>query len=194
MALIPPLPTWDTAHPIVVHFPIGLLAIAPVFIVLSMLWGSRHREMLTSALVLVLLGTAGAMLATATGEAGERWAKGVPGVDKLVHEHEEAGELARNLFIGVTAVMLIACAVAWMRSKPMALGARWLMGAILLGVYTYPALALMEAGHLGGRLVHDHKVTVPLTAARAAADANPRAPGATPPARTGEADPDDDER
>lgn len=194
MALIPPLPTWDTAHPIVVHFPIGLLAVAPVFIVLSMLWGSRHREMLTSALVMVLLGTAGAVLATATGEASERWAKGVPGVDKLVHEHEEAGELARNLFIGVSAVVLIACAVAWARSKPMAMGGRWLLGAILLGVYVYPALTLMQAGHLGGQLVHDHKVTVPLSAARAAADAAAGVPSVTPSTPAGEREKNDDER
>ena len=32
--MFPPMPSWEAAHPLVVHFPIGLLFFAPVLLVM----------------------------------------------------------------------------------------------------------------------------------------------------------------
>jgi uncharacterized membrane protein len=37
MLTLPPLPTWQAIHPLIVHFPIALLLVAPLFIVIGTL-------------------------------------------------------------------------------------------------------------------------------------------------------------
>jgi uncharacterized membrane protein len=163
MMIVASLLTWETMHPAVVHFPIALLLTAPLFIVLSVIWPSRNREMLTSATLLVLLGTAGAGLAVATGEAAEGAAKGIAAAEETFEFHEHTAERARNLFFGVTGVMVIATLITWSlgtRLKPIGKVA---LALLLLGVYAYPAITLAQAAQAGGRLVHEFGVrAVPL--------------------------------
>lgn len=163
MSILPPLPAWESLHPAVVHFPIALLMTAPVFVVMGVVWGSRSREMFTAALLMLLLGTAGAWLATATGDAGEKWAKGVAGASEVLHEHEEHGELARNLFTGLSLAIAILTVALWVRSRPPGLGGRLLAAVVWLGLFAWPALTLAQTAHLGGRLVHDLGLRAPLS-------------------------------
>ena len=73
MGHLPPLPTWQELHPLVIHFPIALLLVAPLFIFLgAVLRKERSRVFLISALILMLLGTATLYLATQTGQAASR--------------------------------------------------------------------------------------------------------------------------
>ena len=51
-------------HPLMVHFPIALLMVAPVFVLLgAVLRDARGRNMLFSALLIMCLGTAGTFAA-----------------------------------------------------------------------------------------------------------------------------------
>ncbi len=49
---LPSLPGWDGLHPLVVHFPIALLLVAPVFVVLGLVLPRAGRGFLVGALVL----------------------------------------------------------------------------------------------------------------------------------------------
>lgn len=162
MFRIPPLPPLEGMHPLVVHVPIGLLFTAPVFVVLAMVWGAKRREMLLAGLIVVAIGTVGAVAAAWTGEAGEFAAKGIAGADKVLHRHEDLAELARNLFIGVTVLMAVVTGIVWRFHERIRFGAALLGGALLLAVYAAPALILANAAHEGGRLVHEFGVRAPM--------------------------------
>lgn len=155
MTILPPMPPADGLHPILVHFPIALLLTAPVFIILAAAWHARRREMLLSALVLVALGTLGAVAAAWSGEEGEHAAKAVASAKPVLHDHEELGELARNLFLGMTAILTVATVFVYKRGERLSRSAGVLTCAGLLLLYIAPALVLANAAHQGGRLVHE---------------------------------------
>jgi len=161
-----PIPPWEGTHPIVVHFPIALLAVAPLFIVLSMVWRRHATPMALSALILMLLGTGGAMLAVSSGEAAYHYAEDVLGVDEAtdehMEEHEEAGELSRNLFVGLTLayIGLLVLPRLWQAANETKI--RLVLYAGFLLLYLAGLGQLANTGHLGGTLVHDHGVHAPL--------------------------------
>ena len=35
MLQFPPFPTWDSLHPLIIHFPIALLLVCPLFILIG---------------------------------------------------------------------------------------------------------------------------------------------------------------
>ena len=71
MLQLPPIPSWDSIHPLIVHFPIVLLLLSPVFIIISMiLTPPKGRPYMTAALIILFLGTVSLFLAAESGEAG----------------------------------------------------------------------------------------------------------------------------
>lgn len=158
-SILPPIPASDAAHPIVVHFPIALLLVTPVFLSLGLFWRSKRAEMLLVAMVISVIGTAFAFLATSTGEAAERYAELVPEAAVVVHEHAELAELARNLFIGVTIVYGLGLVAPWKWRA-----SKWTIAAPVVGLAAFvgPAIVLANAGHEGGRLVHEFGVHAPV--------------------------------
>jgi uncharacterized membrane protein len=49
---------WNELHPLVVHFPIALLLVAPLFVLMGALWPRRTGVyFLGSALILISVGT-----------------------------------------------------------------------------------------------------------------------------------------
>jgi uncharacterized membrane protein len=151
---LPPLPPSDGLHPLIVHFPLGLLLTAPVFLLMALFWSGRRRELLLVSFVTVALGTLGAVAAVWSGENGEHAAKGVQGAGSVLHDHEELAELARNLFLGMTAVLGAATLLVYLKPKlsPRVTG---VITIALLLLYAPPGLVLANAGHQGGRLVHE---------------------------------------
>lgn len=162
MSILPPLPPWEGAHPIIVHLPIGLLAAAPVFGALALLWNSRRREFMTSTLILLALGTLGTLLAVASGEAGESVAKAIPGARPVLHEHEERAELARNVAIALTLAAGFATLLAWKWHASLRRGVWCVVSALVLLGTLALAILVARAGHEGGRLVHEFGAHAPL--------------------------------
>ena len=57
MLQFPAIPSWDALHPLIIHFPIALLLIAPIFIrvVGAALTPAKGRSYLIAAMVLLLV-------------------------------------------------------------------------------------------------------------------------------------------
>ena len=107
MFRLPPLPAWEGMHPLLVHMPLGILAIAPLLVILAMLGGRWARGLSLAAMVVILAGTIGLVLAVSSGEATEKFADGVPGAGAILDQHEEGAELVRNVFFGVSVLAMI---------------------------------------------------------------------------------------
>ena len=72
------LPPWNHLHPAIVHFPIALLSVAPLLVLVGLFWSAQRRGIHTAALILLVLGVGGLLLAMESGEAAERYARATP--------------------------------------------------------------------------------------------------------------------
>ncbi|TWT85691.1 hypothetical protein Pla123a_04980 [Posidoniimonas polymericola] len=164
---MPPTPPPGGLHVVVVHFPIALLFVVPLFVVLTAVTGLR--TMLVCTLILMLLGVGAAFVATSTGDEAMNWmgefdeeveAEDDP-YDVLDH-HEEQAIYARNLFTALT-VLYLGVGLLTTFYKPLAkIGPRILINLIFLGLWMYPVTELANAAHEGGRLVHQFGLRSPL--------------------------------
>lgn len=160
---LPPIPPLEGLHPIVVHFPIGILLIAWLPMLIGVIDKKRRNTWLASAFMLLLVGTIAAFAAIFTGEATEEIVGPASQlVENAIHDHEEAAEMARNLFI-VTTIVFLAVWLTWAKvnekkKAPVAVAG----GALIVASYTLASLALANAGHLGGVLVHQYGIQAPL--------------------------------
>lgn len=148
-------PSWDSLHPAVIHFPIALLLVAPLFVILgALLRSERGRSFAVTALILMTIGTAGAWTAVATGEANAEVIVRNGEFRGSVERHEDLAEITRNVFTVLTllyAVIVLLPVVGgevrrvWTTVIPLVFLVFYLAGAILLA----------RTAHEGGRLVHE---------------------------------------
>ncbi len=155
MLSMPPMPTWDGLHPLIVHFPVALLIVAPVFVGVGLLSRGARRPFLIAALLLMSLGTAGTWVAVPTGEAAAELADRTPEVQAAIERHEELAETTRALFTALTLVFAVIVLAPRLLGKelhgPPALGVH----AAFLVLYAAGAVILANTAHQGGRLVHE---------------------------------------
>ncbi len=149
------MPPWNHIHPAIVHFPIALLTVAPLLVLVGLLWPAQRRGMHTSAMILLVLGVGGLLLALASGDAVERFAKATPALLAGVREHELMAQKTTLVF----GLLLMTFTVLWglplvrSRELPRNLERGLLMLWLLLSLGG--VLALAQTGHAGGHLVHD---------------------------------------
>jgi len=155
--ILPPIPGPEGLHPIVVHFPIALLLVAPLFV---LLWLLRRPGMGAAALLVMLLGTGSLLAAMATGEEAEDRAEAVAAAKATLESHEELAETTRNVFAGLTIAfaLLLAAPKLIRRELPRAVGALFLLA------YVGCLLLVVKTGHEGGRLVHEFGVRADFSA------------------------------
>jgi uncharacterized membrane protein len=153
--LFPPMPAWGGMHPLLVHFPIALLLVAPIFLALGIVRRERGAHWLRAALLLSAFGMAGAWVAVESGEAAARLADRTPEITAAIERHSSLAELTRNL--STVATLLLAAVLfgpgllkrkATPRITTIAL-------IVVLGLFGVGALAVAHTGDEGGRLVHD---------------------------------------
>lgn len=143
----------DPLHPAIVHFPIVLLLLGAPLAVLAVFVRKWHLPVL--AAVVLSLGAIGAVGATITGEKDAEMAGELAGNgEQILDEHEEWGELARNL--GIIAALL-AIASSTLARKP---AAGRVVGSIVALAAVAAAFAVAQAGHYGGQVVYKHGVGV----------------------------------
>jgi uncharacterized membrane protein len=156
MLSIPPLPSWQGIHPLLVHFPIALLLVAPVFIVIGLLRKpERGAPFLFAALILMVLGTIGTFLAASSGHAAGELVEGLPQVEGTLDQHEELAQITEIVF---SALSLIFAAILfvprWMKSTANRTIST-VLPAVFLIFYAAGAVSLVNTAHQGGRLVHE---------------------------------------
>lgn len=157
------------AHPLVVHIPVAMLPLAALGVLVMLMkraWYERYRW---AVLVVGAIGTVGAILATSSGEDLEHTIGRVEGREaaRAIHEHAEAGELARTLAIVFFVALAAWVVVPWFLERrarvasagaaanveaPGGTGPAWLR-PVLMGVVALTAVSSMvsivNAGHSG---------------------------------------------
>lgn len=157
--LFPPLPSWESAHPIVVHFPIGLLLVAPLLVILGLILRPHERGLFIAALSLMVVGTLASWIAVETGEAtaglGVVPDEGAP----ILERHAQLAENARSAFTVLTLAFgaLVLVPMIWKKDLEHRLTIGLAVGFLLF--YGAACLLLVNASHAGGRLVHEFGTT-----------------------------------
>jgi uncharacterized membrane protein len=164
----------------IVHFPIALLAVAPVLLLIGML-GRTHRPWMAAGLVVMAAGTLGAWLAAASGGAAAHLAEDAPGIAGLLEQHEEMAENARTVFTVLTLAFGALLILPWALRREPAGPLRLVVHGGFLILYAAAYVYLANAAHQGARLVHEMGVHAQITTLPIAIPAPAHGP---PPARS----------
>lgn len=156
--MLPPIPAWEHVHPIVVHLPLGVLAAVPVLVAIAMCAGKSRQVFGVAALVTLVIGMAGVMLALATGEAAEDAVTIPARAVKVLEHHEDLAKVSRNIFLALTmgycAIVGVGAIMKERFKRPI-----WIVvHALFLALLAGGLISLANTGHEGGRLVHEFGV------------------------------------
>jgi uncharacterized membrane protein len=159
MIQLPPIPSWDALHPLIIHFPIGLLLIAPVFILIgALLKPEKGRAYLMTALILMVVGTATIFVAVETGEAAGKLAERTPQISAVLEHHEQLAEATQ---VGFSVLTVLFAAILWVPRLLRRASTRMavtVLPLLFLVFYGAGMLLLTNTAHNGGRLVHEFGV------------------------------------
>jgi uncharacterized membrane protein len=143
------MPNIGAYHPIIVHFAIALLILGVIFRWVSLTGRAPFTG--PAAATLLILGTVGAYLAVHSGTDAHGPVERIPGVRQAVMDHEDAGHWARNVFL-IVALLEIIALVAKKRSVQIARVALW--GSAVVGIFGFAAI--LKAADKGGDLVYSY--------------------------------------
>ena len=156
MPQFPPIPSWNSLHPMIIHFPIVLLLLSPLFVligaVLSPAKGQPYRIV---ALILLLLGTGSLFLAAATGEAASKLAARDGPVNAVLQSHEALAEESEFIFSALSAILLGIVALPRFLRREESRMTTTLMPLSFLVLYCVGILFVVNTAHAGARLVHE---------------------------------------
>ena len=159
MLQLPPMPAWNSLHVLIIHFPIALLLLSPIFILISaVLAPPKGRPYMVAALITLVLGTASLFLATSSGHSAAELAESGGPVDTVLKMHEDLGEETKIVFAGLSVISL----GMYLVPRSLRLDENRLFSTFLpaafLALYTVGVLFLINTAHAGGRLVHEFGV------------------------------------
>jgi uncharacterized membrane protein len=153
------LPPWTGLHPMLVHFPLVLLMVVPVFLALAIQRREPAGAYAISAWILLAMGALGAVAATMSGEAAESLVVATDQVREALERHSDLGEVARNIAVGL--FLAQSAFLLWVRvfKKTVGGGAANLFLVLLFLGSIGGAVVVAMAGHAGAYLVHGLGVT-----------------------------------
>jgi len=163
MLQLPPMPSWDAMHPLIIHFPIVLLLLAPFLILAGALRPrKRGRTILYVALAVMMAGTVGTYFAIASGQAAAQLAERNPQVEAVLEQHEQLAEATRIGFSVLTVIFAAILLIPGALKKTANRIASTALPLAFLVLYAGGALLLANTAHNGARLVHEFGVTAAL--------------------------------
>lgn len=175
MMQFPPAPSWDGLHPLIIHFPIALLLIAPLFVLMgAVLAPAKGRAYHLAAFILMVLGTASIFVAVESGEAAGKLAERTPEINAVLEHHSSLAETTSYIFAGLTAAFAVLFGTARLLRRHETRIVTTVLPLCLLVAYGFGVLQLVNTAHNGGRLVHEFGVK-----AIVAGTATPGAPAST---------------
>ncbi len=176
MLQLPPLPTWDALHPLIIHFPIALLFVSPVFILIgAFLRPAKGRPYLNAALILLVLGTISLFVGVHTGQAAGELVDQDPPVGAMLHAHQTLAVETTDVFVVLS---LIACGlflIPRLLGKADTLLLSRVFPLSFLVLYAVGIVFLINTADRGGRMVHEfgvHAMIAPTTEKAATPAAN----------------------
>jgi len=162
------------AHPLMVHAPVVLI---PITVLIAVVYGLIPPARQRLGWLLILFALAGAGTAYAAVESGNRFAVRKGGISPIIAEHQDFGEMVRNLagLLAVVAVVLVIVDRARHRRRRLqfaddgsphtyarARSGGVLLGAVsivltlgLLGVAGGAGYYVVRSGHSGATMVWD---------------------------------------
>lgn len=149
------MPSWSHLHPLIVHFPIALLMVAPLVVFTGMLWPSQRRGIRAIAILLLGLGSLAAVLAIATGLAAAGPAHRTPELMATVTSHENSAERTTLLYAGLTVALILIHLVPVISRREMSRRLMLILHLLWLLSSVGATLSLIQTGRLGGRMVHE---------------------------------------
>ncbi len=147
------LPGWEGLHPLLVHFPIGLLVILPLLLLLSIVIKEQNKCFTNASLIILIVGTIGAMLSVATGLAAMEVAKITEEAKEILNKHESLAAICRNLYMSLT--VFYAIFVYYANKNIMKPSLKTALQIIFIVYSLLGIWFLINTGHYGARLVHE---------------------------------------
>ena len=158
--MLPSLPPPTGLHPLVIHFPVALLLVAPLLILLSLVMKRQRVGLGAAALVLMVLGTAAAFVAVYTGNLAGELAERTPQVSATLERHEELAETSRTVFALLTGMFAV------MFGAPLVRRREWSNGLYVGVVAGVPGLLRGRHAHVGQRRAPRWSVGASIRSAR----------------------------
>ena len=155
--MLPDLPL----HPMLVHFPIVLLTVGFAVDVAGL--ALKKDWLLRAGLLLLILGTLGAIAARQSGKEEEETIIETPAIEETLDTHEDSGTFTMWFFVGITLVR--AALTFWKKFTPAMHWAFTILWAIGIAL-------VIRTAYYGGTLVYNHGAGV---AAGTAAGGSPGA-------------------
>lgn len=161
------------AHPLIVHIPVAMLPLAAVGVLVMLLRRSWYERYKWAVLFVGAIGTVGAILAASSGEGLEKEIAATKGRQavRAVHDHVEAGDLARTMAIVFFVMLALYVVVPWFLQRradsssesteatdAASTGPRWLCPALMVGVAitaVVSMITIIDAGHSGAARAWD---------------------------------------
>ena len=159
MPQLPMVPSWDGVHPLVIHFPIVLFLLAPVFLLLaSFAQADKRNTLLISALLVMVLGITSVYAAFEAGQATAARVNLTGEAKTIVEHHRELADLARSSLTMATILFGLSLVIRTVFQLNM-----YELTAVLpLGFIVFYGLGLfwlINTAYNGERLVHEFGVS-----------------------------------
>lgn len=159
MFQLPPLLGWESIHPVIIHFPIVLLLLSPVFVLIStLLPESRGRQYMSIGLALLLVGTATLFTAAESGEAAAELADRTPEINAALQVHESLALQSRIIFSALSLLLGAIFVLPRLKTVSFTKSRSVILSIVFLALYSIGGVALVNTAHQGGRLVHEFGV------------------------------------
>ena len=135
-------------HLLITHLPIYGSILGAIVLAYGLVTKSQHTA--NAAYIVLIISAIGGIIAKQTGEAAEETVENIQGIsEELIHEHEEAADIALIAIIILGVISLVALFASyrkWSFSNSMS----WI--ALMVSLITFGLVA--RTGYIGGQIRH----------------------------------------